>query len=83
MTIRRPRPGVATHTPSATTTSPRERTVSGHPVTLVSTHGAGDCFIGTLVAALAGWAALNDAAASANLAASRHVSRPRTDTAPG
>lgn len=49
----------------------------GHQVTLVSTHGAGDCFIGTMVAGLAGQASVPEAVALANLAAARHVSRPR------
>lgn len=49
----------------------------GHQVALVSTHGAGDCFIGTMVAALAGGARLDKAVGRANLAAARHVSRIR------
>ncbi|MFD2815935.1 PfkB family carbohydrate kinase [Paracoccus aerius] len=49
----------------------------GHDVVLVSTHGAGDCFIGTMVAQLVGGATLPEAVAQANLAAARHVSRQR------
>lgn len=47
----------------------------GHSVTLISTHGAGDCFIGTMIARLVEQHALPDAVASANLAAAKHVSR--------
>ncbi|MFV0333534.1 MAG: PfkB family carbohydrate kinase [Tropicimonas sp.] len=43
-------------------------------VDLVSTHGAGDCFIGTFVARRAEGADLHDAVSAANLAAARHVS---------
>ncbi|QDA36533.1 ribokinase (plasmid) [Paracoccus liaowanqingii] len=49
----------------------------GHAVALVSTHGAGDCFIGTMVAELVRRESLGDAVATANLAAARHVSQPR------
>lgn len=49
----------------------------GHEVQLVSTHGAGDCFIGTMVASLAQGDVLAKAARQANLAAARHVSRRR------
>ena len=48
-----------------------------HKVKLVSTHGAGDCFIGTFVAARAGGAGLREAVAVANRAAAEHVSRPK------
>lgn len=48
---------------------------AGHRVTLISTHGAGDCFIGTMIAQLVNRHALPDAVATANLAAARHVSR--------
>ena len=47
----------------------------GHSVTLISTHGAGDCFIGTMIARLVKRHALPDAVKSANLAAAKHVSR--------
>jgi len=47
----------------------------GHSVTLISTHGAGDCFIGTMIARLVERQALLDAVKSANLAAAKHVSR--------
>ncbi|TJZ91410.1 ribokinase [Paracoccus gahaiensis] len=49
----------------------------GHAVTLVSTHGAGDCFIGTMAAQMVRGAPLTDAVARANLAAARHVSQAR------
>ncbi len=47
----------------------------GHSVTLISTHGAGDCFIGTMIADWWNDNALPDAVKSANLAAAKHVSR--------
>lgn len=50
---------------------------AGHDVQLVSTHGAGDCFIGTMVCGLVRGDPLAQAVADANLAAARHVSRPR------
>jgi ribokinase len=50
--------------------------IPGHPVTLVSTHGAGDCFIGALAARLARGADLTEAARCANAAAALHVSSP-------
>lgn len=46
----------------------------GHIVDLVSTHGAGDCFIGALTAARLSGASLREATATANFAAARHVS---------
>ncbi|RZM01621.1 MAG: ribokinase, partial [Sphingomonas sp.] len=47
------------------------------PVTLVSTHGAGDVFVGALVAALVGGQGdLADHLRTANAAAAAHVSRP-------
>lgn len=49
----------------------------GHKVELISTHGAGDCFIGTMIARLVKQHALPDAVAGANLAAARHVSTRR------
>ena len=45
-----------------------------HKVKLVSTHGAGDCFLGATVAACAQGANLREAIQKANLAAARHVS---------
>ena len=45
-------------------------------VKLVSTHGAGDCFMGMLCATLMRGASLAVAAQKANLAAAEHVSRP-------
>ncbi|WP_062015457.1 PfkB family carbohydrate kinase [Aureimonas sp. AU4] len=44
------------------------------PVRLVSTHGAGDAFVGALVAALASGRAFAESLATANEAAARHVS---------
>jgi ribokinase len=51
-------------------------TVAGHAVDLVSTHGAGDCFIGWLAARLAAGETLADAAQFANAAAAVLVSTP-------
>lgn len=47
------------------------------PVDLVSTHGAGDMFVGTLVTALACGLGFADALDVANSAAAKHVSAPR------
>jgi ribokinase len=47
-----------------------------HRVPVVSTHGAGDAFLGALAAALAGGAALEPAARLATATAALHVSRP-------
>lgn len=49
---------------------------AAHAVTLVSTHGAGDMFVGALVARLAAGEALPGALAYANAAAALHVSTP-------
>ncbi|WP_455844264.1 PfkB family carbohydrate kinase [Pantoea agglomerans] len=46
------------------------------PVKLVSTHGAGDCFVGVLSQSLLAGLSLADAAGKANHAAAEHVSRP-------
>jgi len=45
------------------------------PVAVISTHGAGDCFTGTLAAELARGAGLEAACRAASEAAARHVSR--------
>jgi ribokinase len=45
------------------------------PVELVSTHGAGDMFVGTLAATLAAGATLGDSLTAANRAAAEQVSR--------
>ncbi|KTT38315.1 carbohydrate kinase [Pseudomonas oryzihabitans] len=45
------------------------------PVKLVSTHGAGDCFVGVLSRALTQGQTLASAVAAANAAAAEHVSR--------
>jgi ribokinase len=51
------------------------------PVTLVSTHGAGDVFVGTLVSHLAAGHSYDDCLRSANEAAAIHVStRPVADS---
>lgn len=47
-----------------------------HPVAVISTHGAGDMFIGTLCHAIAQNADLESAIDSANAAAARHISEP-------
>jgi len=48
--------------------------LAAEPVEVVSTHGAGDCFVGTLAVGLAGGASLEDACRSAARAAALHVS---------
>ncbi len=50
--------------------------IAAIPVKLVSTHGAGDCFVGVLSQALLHGATLLAAAVKANQAAAEHVSRP-------
>jgi ribokinase len=45
------------------------------PVTLVSTHGAGDAFVGALVASLAAGCTFDESLQAANAAAAAHVSR--------
>ncbi|MGP6487110.1 PfkB family carbohydrate kinase [Duffyella gerundensis] len=47
-------------------------------ITLVSTHGAGDCFTGVLCTALAGQRSLTESVMLANDAAAQHVSRQPT-----
>ena len=49
------------------------------PVKLISTHGAGDVFVGTLAAALASSSPFAVAIEAANRAAARHVSRAGQD----
>lgn len=51
-----------------------EFTLKAVPVKLISTHGAGDMFVGTLCAHLAKDVSLKEAAMFANQAAARHVS---------
>lgn len=48
-------------------------TVPARKVKVASTHGAGDCFTGTLAAAIAGGASLEEACRAASEAAARHV----------
>jgi ribokinase len=50
------------------------------PVTLVSTHGAGDVFVGALVAALAAARPFAECLRSANAAAATHVSTRADDS---
>ncbi|KJV25562.1 PfkB family carbohydrate kinase [Pantoea sp. SM3] len=52
------------------------QSLSAIPVTLISTHGAGDCFVGVLSQALMSGFSLLGAAEKANQAAAEHVSRP-------
>jgi ribokinase len=53
--------------------------IAAVPVVVTSTHGAGDCFVGTLSAALAAGASLLDACQTANLRAAAFVSRTEQD----
>ena len=53
------------------------RRIAPKPVKVVSSHGAGDCFVGSLAAKLAQGGALIEAAEFANAAAAAHVSRNR------
>lgn len=50
-------------------------TLPAERVQVVSTHGAGDCFTGTLAAALARGAGLEEACRAASAAAARHVAK--------
>jgi ribokinase len=52
--------------------------IAAIPVKLVSTHGAGDCFVGVLCQSLLAGLSLHAAAERANHAAAEHVSRPAT-----
>lgn len=52
------------------------QTLPARQVTLVSTHGAGDCFMGVLCKALNDGDVLAEAVTKANDAAAEHVSRP-------
>jgi ribokinase len=49
--------------------------LAAQKVTLVSTHGAGDCFVGVLCQRLSDGATLSAAVHEANQAAAEHVSR--------
>lgn len=51
--------------------------VKSMPVKVISAHGAGDMFVGRLVAELVRQSGLGDAVRCANEAAARHVSTPR------
>ena len=53
-------------------------TLPAHPVELVSTHGAGDAFVGTLAATLATGESLEASIKAANRAAAAHVSAAPT-----
>ncbi|MGQ0564639.1 MAG: ribokinase [Gemmobacter sp.] len=61
------------HGLAAWTLEDERLTLSATPVNVVSTHGAGDCFTGTLAAALAQGRPLTDACRMASDAAARHV----------
>ena len=50
------------------------------PVTVISTHGAGDMFIGTFCLGIAQGAMVEIALQQANAAAARHISTPHTIT---
>ena len=50
------------------------RTIAPKPVKVVSSHGAGDCFLGALAAKIASGAPLLQAAEFANATAAAHVS---------
>jgi ribokinase len=54
--------------------------LSALSVTLVSTHGAGDAFVGALVAALAAGRPFAECLRSANAAAATHVSTRADDS---
>jgi len=58
------------------TRSGRSFRLAGHRVPVVSTHGAGDAFVGALAARLAGQGDLEDALSFAQAAAALHVSAP-------
>ncbi|WAJ28852.1 PfkB family carbohydrate kinase [Antarcticirhabdus aurantiaca] len=53
-------------------------TLRARPVTLVSTHGAGDVFVGALVAALTFGKPFDESLSDANEAAGRHVSTTKS-----
>lgn len=57
------------------------QTIMAHRVTPVSTHGAGDCFVGALACQLARGAPLTDAAVYANRAAATLVALTRAERA--
>jgi ribokinase len=61
---------------SVATRTGRSAEIASHAVDLVSTHGAGDCFIGSLAAQLAEGADLEEAARYANAMAALCVSSP-------
>ena len=64
------------------TAAGEEIAIPAIPVKLVSTHGAGDAFIGMLAASLARGSALAESLANANRAAAELVSRPALEPAP-
>jgi ribokinase len=53
--------------------------IAARKVAAVSTHGAGDCFVGALAAAMARGAGVIEACEAATEAAAVYVSRPRAD----
>ncbi|MBV6657976.1 MAG: bifunctional hydroxymethylpyrimidine kinase/phosphomethylpyrimidine kinase [Devosiaceae bacterium] len=58
-----------------------EATLHAHTVPVISTHGAGDAFIGALTVQLDGGKSLHEAARFANAAAALHVSTPPEERA--
>ncbi|WP_455864511.1 ribokinase [Pantoea agglomerans] len=58
------------------------QSMAAKKITLVSTHGAGDCFTGVLCSALANGKPLGDAVVSANEAAAAHVSKVAVELSP-
>jgi ribokinase len=59
----------------------KPRWIAPKPVRVVSSHGAGDCFVGTLAAKMAAGDGLLDAAEAANVAAANFVGRIEADRA--
>jgi ribokinase len=59
--------------------SGQEISLPSLPVTVASTHGAGDSFVGTLAARLATGDTLDDALSAANHEAARLVSTPERE----
>ncbi len=62
------------------TASGEEGTEKAHKIKLISTHGAGDCFVGALCHSLVEGSSLKEAVTFANLKAAEHVSTVHKDT---
>ncbi len=62
------------------TKSGEEGSEKAHKIRLISTHGAGDCFVGALCYDLVEGASLKDAVTFANTKAAEHVSTVHEDT---